>query len=110
MIAAVAIYLGVRAELRGEVDDSLRDRAGARTAARRRSGGGGRRRAGRPGAARAGRGAFPVLPPEPFGGPEGFAQLVLPSGRVIRPPGVERRAPGGRATRARSRAAARAST
>ena len=29
VIAAVAIYLGVRAELRGEVDNSLRDRAAA---------------------------------------------------------------------------------
>ena len=27
VIAAVAIYLGVRAELRGEVDDSLRERS-----------------------------------------------------------------------------------
>jgi two-component system, OmpR family, sensor histidine kinase MprB len=30
-------------------------------------------------------GVFPILPPEPFGGPEGFAQLVPPSGRPIRP-------------------------
>ena len=29
VIAAIAIYLGVRAELRGEVDDSLRQRADA---------------------------------------------------------------------------------
>ena len=27
MVAAVAVYLGVRGELRGEVDDSLRTRA-----------------------------------------------------------------------------------
>ena len=85
VIAAVAIYLGVRAELRGEVDNSLRDRASAltmRSGDRERGpgepdGGGGHPRPG---------GAFPALPPEPFGGPEGFAQHVLPSGRAIRPP------------------------
>ena len=113
VIAAVAIYLGVRAELRGEVDNSLRDRAGALDDARRRRparergpdepDGGGAGPAGRAAPSRS-------SPPEPFGGPEGFAQLVLPSGSVVRPPAVERRAPGGRATRARSRAAARASS
>ena len=88
VIAAVAIYLGVRAELRGEVDNSLRDRASALTM---RGGGGGDRERG-PGEPNGGGGrprpdgAFPALPPEPFGGPEGFAQLVLPSGSVVRPP------------------------
>ncbi|HKP19903.1 MAG TPA: HAMP domain-containing sensor histidine kinase [Thermoleophilaceae bacterium] len=84
VIAAVAIYLGVRAELRGEVDSSLRDRASALTVRggdrpppRDEPDGGG---AGRPG------GAFPILPPERFGGPEGVAQLVLPSGQAVRPP------------------------
>ncbi len=43
VIAAVAIYLGVRAELRGEVDNSLRDRASALTM---RGGGGGDRERG----------------------------------------------------------------
>jgi len=89
VIAAVAIYLGVRAELRGEVDDSLRDRAAAfgRRADFGRPGepGGGEGR-GLPPAPREHRRAFPNLPPEPFGGPEGFAQLVLPSGRAVRPP------------------------
>jgi two-component system, OmpR family, sensor histidine kinase MprB len=85
VIGAVAIYLGVRAELRGEVDNSLRDRASALTMRGDDRGGG-------PGEPPAGRGtdrregAFPILPPEPFGGPEGFAQLVLPSGHVVRPP------------------------
>jgi len=84
VIAAVAIYLGVRAELRGEVDNSLRDRASAFTmrGGDRERGpgepdGGGRPRPG---------GGFPILPPEPFGGPEGFVQRVLPSGRAVRPP------------------------
>jgi two-component system sensor histidine kinase MprB len=84
VIGAVAIYLGVRAELRGEVDNSLRDRASALTMSGGDRGGPGEPE-GRPGADRHG-GAFQSLPPEPFGGPEGFAQLVLPTGRVIRPP------------------------
>jgi two-component system sensor histidine kinase MprB len=85
VIAAVAIYLGVRAELRGEVDNSLRDRASAFTM----RGGDGERGPAEPdggGRPRPGGGGFPILPPEPFGGPEGFAQRVLPSGRVLRPP------------------------
>jgi two-component system sensor histidine kinase MprB len=83
VIAAVAIYLGVRAELRGEVDNSLRDRASALTMR------GGDRGPG-PGGPDGGRPerpgeVFPILPPERFGGPEGVAQLVLPSGSVVRP-------------------------
>jgi two-component system sensor histidine kinase MprB len=99
LVAAAAIYFGVRAELRGEVDSSLRDRAGM--IARLAGGGpppdgdgdnsapadGGRGTAppGAPGAR--GRG-IPNPQPEPFGGPEGLAQLVLPSGRVVRRPGT----------------------
>ena len=102
VIAAVAIYLGVRAELRGEVDNSLRDRAGALTTRGGDRGGGpdepdGGRRPGGPG------GAFPILPHEPFGGPEGVAQLVLPSGRAIRPPGSTTRCPVDAKTRAVAR-------
>jgi two-component system sensor histidine kinase MprB len=84
--AAVAVYLGVRGELRGEVDDSLRERA--ETIVDR-----GRRGPGRPGAP-GGPGfgppgesvpRFPLeAPAEPFGGPEGFVQLVLPGGRAVR--------------------------
>ena len=48
-LAAVAIYLGVRAELRGEVDNSLRDRASALTMRGGRGGGPGEPRD-RPGA------------------------------------------------------------
>jgi two-component system, OmpR family, sensor histidine kinase MprB len=111
LVAAVAIYIGVRAELRGEVDRSLRDRAGAivRLADQRapgrgpadgpRSGDGQLRpedRLGRgPGHGDGGRlgGTLPRPPPEPFGGPEGFAQLVLPSGRVMRRVGSEESLP-----------------
>ncbi len=94
LVAAAAIYFGVRAELRGEVDSSLRDRAGTIA-----QGAGGPRGAPRPGAGGPGddgpgqRGGFPVPRPEPFGGPEGIAQLVLPSGRVERPPGTDESIP-----------------
>jgi two-component system sensor histidine kinase MprB len=66
--AAVAVYLGVRGQLRGEVDESLRERAEAVAQFGDRRGPG-------PG------------PPQPFGGPEGYVQLVLPSGRVLNRPG-----------------------
>ena len=90
MVAAAAIYIGVRSELRGEIDRSLRDRAGV--IARLADGPGpGVGRAERPGV-----GGEPppnrrlrVPPPEPFGGPEGLAQLVLPSGQVLRRPGSD---------------------
>ena len=89
VIAAVAIYLGVRAELRGEVDNSLRERAGAvaRLADGRVGPGEPEHRGGdgRPpdGGPRAG-GRLPTPPPAPFGGPQGSAQVVLPSGGVVR--------------------------
>jgi two-component system sensor histidine kinase MprB len=82
---AVIVYFAVRAELRGEVDDSLQDRAGAL--------------AGPPGGAPGpGPPAFnrrlrperiPAPPPGPgarFGGAEGFVQFVSPGGKVARPP------------------------
>jgi len=107
LVAAAAIYLGVRAELRGEVDRSLRDRAGAiaRLAGGPRPGEPGPRGAGsrldrerpsvQPGPRDGGRlrDGLPLPPPEPFGGPEGFAQLVLPSGRVLRRPGTDESLP-----------------
>jgi two-component system, OmpR family, sensor histidine kinase MprB len=66
---AIAVYLGVRGELRDEVDVSLHDRADAVA-----------RFAHRPG--RPDR--LPNVPREPFGGPEGYVQLVLPDGRLLR--------------------------
>ena len=89
VIAAIAIYLGVRAELRGEVDDSLRERAAAfgrlaegRVRPLEPEGDAG---PGRPPGegARDRDGRLPLPPPQPFGGPEGFAQLVLPSGHAV---------------------------
>jgi two-component system sensor histidine kinase MprB len=92
LVAAAAIYIGVRAELRGEVDRSLRERAGAiaRLADGPRPGVG---PSDRPLDGRERRGGLALPPPEPFGGPEGFAQLVLPSGRVLRRPGSEESLP-----------------
>jgi two-component system sensor histidine kinase MprB len=83
--AAAAVYLGVRGQLRGEVDESLRERAGLL------AGFGG---PGAPGPPR-GDGPFgvPERRPVPFGGPEGYVQLVLPDGRVVGRPAVTERIP-----------------
>jgi two-component system, OmpR family, sensor histidine kinase MprB len=83
--AALAVYLGVRGQLRGEVDESLRER----TEAVARLGGPG---AGPPD----GMAGPPRLlrpQPEPFGGPEGYAQLVLPDGRAVTRQGVDAQLP-----------------
>jgi two-component system, OmpR family, sensor histidine kinase MprB len=92
VIAAVAIYLGVRSQLRGEVDDSLRQRADlvGRVAGDRPFG---MAPGDRPGLGQGGRRAFPAPPPEPFGGPEGSVQVVLPSGDVLRRPGAAEAVP-----------------
>ena len=95
LVAAAAIYFGVRAELRGEVDSSLRDRAalfvnladGAQPGEPRGDRGPDGGQAAPPPDGRGAPGERLRVPgPEPFGGPEGAAQLVLPSGRVLRPP------------------------
>ncbi len=84
LVAAAAIYFGVRAELRDEVDSSLRDRATLFVSLADGPG----RPGGPPGdPGPVGRGRIPVPRPEPFGGPEGVAQLILPSGQVLRRPG-----------------------
>ena len=66
---AIAVYLGVRGELRDEVDVSLHERADAVA-----------------GFARQGQQKLADVPPEPFGGPEGYVQLVRPNGRLLRRP------------------------
>jgi two-component system, OmpR family, sensor histidine kinase MprB len=95
LVAAAAIYFGVRAELRGEVDRSLRERAGAIARLAGEPVPGHERPGGRPAPGHGGelRSTLPIPPPEPFGGPEGFAQLVLPSGGVLRRPGSEESVP-----------------
>jgi two-component system, OmpR family, sensor histidine kinase MprB len=79
VIASVAIYLAVRAELRSEVDASLRERVAAVQSEPEPPGGPGPRL---------------LLPPkkEPFGGPGAVAQLILPSGHTVPGPGTEKTA------------------
>jgi len=75
MAVSIAVYLGVRNELRDEVDVSLHERADevARLERARDSGG------------ISGRSdAVPFVPPEPFGGPAGYVHLVRPDGRLLR--------------------------
>ena len=77
--AAAAVYLGVRGQLRGEVDESLRERTEAVVGI-----------GGPEGLRLRGPDGPPGLPrprPEPFGGPEGYVQLVLPDGRAVSRPG-----------------------
>jgi two-component system, OmpR family, sensor histidine kinase MprB len=115
VIAAIAIYLGVRSELRGEVDDSLRERAAAiGRFAEGRLGGEGRpghlgAGAGRPpaDAPRDGDDRLPMPPPEPFGGAEGFAQLILPSGHAVRFRGGDEAVPVGSRAREIARSGSR---
>jgi two-component system, OmpR family, sensor histidine kinase MprB len=82
--AAVAVYVGVRGQLRGEVDESLRERAEAVAGLGHFGPPGG---AGEPGF------GFPMPRPEPFGGAEGYAQLVLPDGRAVGPRGSAEQLP-----------------
>jgi two-component system, OmpR family, sensor histidine kinase MprB len=64
---SVAVYLGVRNELRDEVDASLHGRADSLADS-----------------ARSNQERAPDVPREPFGGPEGYVQVVRPSGRLLR--------------------------
>ncbi len=67
---STAVYVGVRGELRDEVDASLHDRGDAVAISARTTG----------------YYRVPHVAPEPFGGPEGHVQLVLASGRLLREP------------------------
>ena len=71
--AALVVYLGVRGELRAEVDRTLRDQVQPALAPGQDEQGLHFRR--------------PGLPPEarqaPFGGPEAYMQVVFPDGRVV---------------------------
>jgi two-component system sensor histidine kinase MprB len=105
MVAAVAVYLGVRGELRGEVDDSLRTRAETILDPAGGSGRGGPGPGGGPGGfgprgGSEGPGGLPPEGPAPaFGGPEAYVQVVLPGGRVLRRPSATGQLP----VRARAR-------
>jgi two-component system sensor histidine kinase MprB len=85
--AAAAVYLGVRGQLRGEVDESLRERTEAVV------GLGGPRGLGLPRGGPGGPLGAPQPRPEPFGGPEGYVQLVLPGGRALSRSGAGERLP-----------------
>ena len=87
VLAAVIVYLAVRAELRGNIDDALRQTAGRMLQSER---------APLPGPGPEGvpfdRGSIPA-PAAPFGGARGYVQLVTPQGDVLRPPGEQSRLP-----------------
>jgi two-component system, OmpR family, sensor histidine kinase MprB len=86
--AALAVYFGVRAELRGEVDSSLRERVAALPGLGGPPPGddGVRHPREQPG-------LVPSGPDVRFGGPEGFLQIVLPGGRVLSAAGEVERLP-----------------
>jgi two-component system sensor histidine kinase MprB len=92
MAAALAVYLGVRGQLRGEVDQALRERVEQISGSPDGGGPPGRHpppRGGRP----------PEAPRVPFGGPEGYTQLVLPNGSVLRPRDATEALPAGERAR-----------
>ena len=65
ILASILVYFVVRSELRGEVDESLRERA-AQIERRPFDQG------------------FPPIPPPEFGGPGGYVQLVAADGSMLR--------------------------
>jgi len=78
LIAAVAIFLAVRAQLHAQIDDALRARARELTEHQR-------------GRACDGDQLFPVPTDRDdgrFGGAEGYAQIICPDGSVLRPAGA----------------------
>jgi two-component system sensor histidine kinase MprB len=87
IVAAAVVYLGVRAELRGEVDNALHDRAEPLARFAGAGDGGGGPGPGPPGPLR-GRELRPDLRDVPFGGASGYAQLVRPDGTVLAPMGA----------------------
>jgi two-component system sensor histidine kinase MprB len=88
IVMAAFVYLAVRSELRGQVDDSLQDRAGqVASLPIPRTQEGGRLIAPPPGAAERFRRLERLRPSEPFGGAGGYAQLLTADGTIIRPPG-----------------------
>lgn len=95
--AALGLYLGVRSDLRGEVDKSLRERAHA-LAAPGPGGPPGQGGAGPGpppgdgdgdgGPGGGGPGGFPAsLPPAPFGEAQGYVQFISPQGSLMVPGG-----------------------
>jgi len=99
--ASAIVYFVVRDQLRGQVDDSLENLAGATTLSVAGEApipalGSGRDFAipvPPPTAAPGSRGTRILLPPAPFGGPQGFAQVITASGRVQRSRGESGKLP-----------------
>ena len=84
LAAAVGAYLAVRADLRGQIDSSLRQRAQGSIAP------GGPLSGGEPGGPPpgGGEGGFPGrVQPTPFGAASGYVQFVSPTGAVVVPGG-----------------------
>lgn len=73
VLASIAVYFVVRAELRGELDDSLRERAASIQAARGPRFGG----------------PVPRIPAPLLGGAAGYVQVVDAQGGAFRPGGAE---------------------
>ena len=84
LATAVFTYLAVRSSLRGEIDRSLERRAEGLREIRRGPDGPPGRPLGPPPAER----LRPGPGRTPFGGAEGYAQFVSPTGAVRRPPGA----------------------
>jgi two-component system, OmpR family, sensor histidine kinase MprB len=80
VVSAALVYVGVRSELRAEVQRSLEGRAQGFAIA---VPGPGRRL---PGPPRGGVFIQRLAPATPFGGARGYAQIVEPDGRALRPP------------------------
>jgi two-component system sensor histidine kinase MprB len=87
IVTAAFTYLAVRSELRGQVDDSLRDRAGQVASLPIPPVGEGRVIGPPPGVADRFRRLERLRPSEPFGGAGGYAQVITADGATIRPPG-----------------------
>ncbi len=94
LATAVFTYLAVRSSLRGEIDDALSQRAEQVRDFGPRGGG-------PPGGGGPGGPDGPPPPADaPFGGAQGFTQLVTSTGRVLRRPGADAELPLDEETRA----------
>jgi len=94
LVAAVGLYLGVRSDLRGEIDKSLREHASAFSRGPALAGpppGGGGPPPGPPGDSPGpppvGGGLPASVPPAPFGAAQGYVQFLSPQGALVVPGG-----------------------
>jgi two-component system sensor histidine kinase MprB len=89
LAAAIGLYAAVRSDLRGEIDNNLRARAGAFVAPPGQGGPTGPAADGvAPGGGPGGRGGFPgSVEPAPFGAASGYVEFISPQGQVYVPGG-----------------------